>query len=96
MGLQQQSIGQQTGRYAGPPVVWAIEFGEIFIPEQLASLVGQEAIEAVPANKVQVLVICLEQASLTRAFTERVSLLIWVVEECTTNPRKTRAFRPSF
>ena len=87
MYLQQQGVGQQAGRHAGPPLVWAVEIGENFVPENLAALAGQETVEAVPPNKVQVLVTCLEQAALTRAFTEYAALLIRSVEECLTKPR---------
>ena len=58
------------------PVVWTVAFGEIFVPEQLAALFGQEAVEAIPTHKVQVLAICLEQTALVRTFTEHVSLPI--------------------
>jgi len=53
-------------------VIQDIQGSELLVAKELTPLARQEAVEAVPTNKVQVEVIGLKQTALVRAYTEHI------------------------
>src|SRR5438445_460877 len=68
--LQHQRGGQQARRHTRPPVVAAVECGEVFVTEQLIPLRGKEPVEVLPPNEVSVQRVRLEHTPLRRPLTE--------------------------
>jgi hypothetical protein len=55
IGLKQQGHGQETRRDTSSAVVQAIHAGETLVPEQLSCVLGEKAVERLPAHEVQIL-----------------------------------------
>ena len=54
VGLQQQRGRQQAGWHTVPPVVGAVEHGEVGVPEQLAPQRSQQTVEGLPPHMVKI------------------------------------------
>ena len=51
---QEQDADRQTGRYRRSPVVGTVQSGEVFIAEQMVSVLGQVSVQSVAADKIQI------------------------------------------
>ena len=96
VGLQEQSGGQEARGHAGAAVVQDVECGELLVTEELAALAGQETVEGVPADEVQVEVIGLEQAALVGPFTQHTEPPSKRSVELYYTNRPSKGFRPDF
>ena len=70
VGLEQQGSGQQAGRHAVPAIVGAVELGEVGVPEQPAPPRGQQTVEGVLADMVQIQPICFPETPLVRTLSQ--------------------------
>ncbi len=96
VGLEQQGRGQEARWDTQSPVGEAIEVGEVLVPKQLVALGGQQAVERVPPDVLQIRVINSQRPIVSQACPKQRMHPLAASRGVYPSPCLSEAFRPHF